>query len=295
MILDYIIWNADPVLFRIGNVVIRWYSVLLVLSFYISYLFVDHIFERENVSKTTMHSFGIFIIAGLLLGGRLVHCLFYEPEYYLKFPLDIIKPWRGELGNGARFVGYRGMSGHGSVIGIILGIVINAIRTKTSIIWMIDRIAIFGPLIGFFVRIGNLFNSEILGTSSSLPWAFIFKRVDSIPRHPVQIYEAIAYLIIFIVSWEYYRRRGTNAKSGAILGLVLVLVYSSRFILEFFKADQSRIESSMALNMGQVLSIPFIIAGLILLFRPVRNRKEKEMLSKEGGESGKTFYYEEHL
>jgi prolipoprotein diacylglyceryl transferase len=274
MILDYIIWNADPVLFRIGNVVIRWYSVLLVLSFYISYLFVDHIFERENVSKTTMHSFGIFIIAGLLLGGRLVHCLFYEPEYYLKFPLDIIKPWRGELGNGARFVGYRGMSGHGSVIGIILGIVINAVRTKTSIIWMIDRIAIFGPLIGFFVRIGNLFNSEILGTSSGLPWAFVFKRVDGIPRHPVQVYEAIAYLIIFIVSWEYYRRRGINAKSGAILGLVLVLVYSSRFILEFFKADQSRIESSMALNMGQVLSIPFIIIGLILLFRPRIKRKE---------------------
>jgi len=276
MILDYIIWNADPVLFRIGNVVIRWYSVLLVLSFYISYLYVDHIFERENVSKTTMHSFGIFIIAGLLLGGRLVHCLFYEPEYYLKFPLDIIKPWRGELGNGARFVGYRGMSGHGSVIGIVLGIVINAVRTKTSVIWMVDRIAIFGPLIGFFVRIGNLFNSEILGTSSSLPWAFVFKRVDGIPRHPVQIYEAIAYLIIFIVSWEYYRRRGSSSKPGAILGLVLVLVYSSRFILEFFKEDQSRIESTMNLNMGQVLSIPFIIIGLILLFRPIRARPERD-------------------
>jgi phosphatidylglycerol:prolipoprotein diacylglycerol transferase len=273
MIPDFIIWNADPVLFRLGNVVIRWYPVLLILSFYISYLFVDHIFEKEKVSKTTMHSFGIFIIAGLLIGGRLVHCLFYEPEYYLKFPLDIIKPWRGELGNGARFVGYRGMSGHGSVIGIILGIVINAVRTKTSVVWMIDRIAIFGPLIGFFVRIGNFFNSEILGTPSSLPWAVIFKRVDSIPRHPVQIYEALAYLIIFIVSWQYYRRRAGNEKPGAILGLVLTLVYSCRFILEFFKADQSRIESSMILNMGQVLSIPFIIIGLILLFRPRINNK----------------------
>jgi phosphatidylglycerol---prolipoprotein diacylglyceryl transferase len=274
MILDYIIWNADPVLFRLGNVVVRWYPVLLVLSFYISYLFVDHIFEREKVSKTTMHSFGIFIIAGLLIGGRLVHCLFYEPEYYLKFPLDIIKPWRGELGNGAKFVGYRGMSGHGSVIGIILGIVINAVRTRTSIIWMIDRIAIFGPLIGLFVRIGNLFNSEILGTSSTLPWAFIFKRVDRTPRHPVQIYEALAYLIIFIISWEYYKRHAGKEKPGAILGLVLVLVYISRFLLEFFKADQSRIESTMRLNMGQVLSIPFIIIGLILLFRPRIKRKE---------------------
>lgn len=273
MILDYIIWNADPVLFRIGNVAIRWYSILLVLSFYISYLFVDHIFEREHFSKTTMHTFGIFIIAGLLLGGRLVHCLFYEPEYYLKFPLDIIKPWRGELGNGAKFVGYRGMSGHGSVIGIILGIVINAVRTKTSVIWMIDRIAIFGPLIGFFVRIGNLFNSEILGTPSSLPWAFIFKRVNSTPCHPVQLYEAIIYLIIFIFCWEYYKRKSGIEKPGAILGLVLVLVYTTRFFLEFFKAEQSRIESTMTLNMGQVLSIPFIAVGLILLLRPVRNRK----------------------
>jgi phosphatidylglycerol---prolipoprotein diacylglyceryl transferase len=272
MILDYIIWNADPVLFRIGNVVIRWYSVLLVLSFYISYLFVDHIFEREHVSKTTMHSFGIYIIVGLLLGGRLVHCLFYEPEYYLKFPLDIIRPWRGELGNGAKFVGYRGMSGHGSVIGIILGIVINAVRTKTSIIWMIDRIAIFGPLIGFFVRIGNLFNSEILGTSSNLPWAFVFRRIDSVPRHPVQLYEAIAYLIIFIFSWEYYKRLSGKEKPGAILGLVLVLVYTTRFFLEFFKAEQSRIESSMTLNMGQVLSIPFVVIGLILLLRPMRKQ-----------------------
>ena len=273
MILDYIIWNADPVLFRIGNVVIRWYSVLLVLSFYISYLCVDYIFEREHVSKTTMHTFGIYIIIGLFLGGRLVHCLFYEPEYYLKFPLDMIKPWRGELGNGAKFVGYRGMSGHGSAIGIVLGLVINAIRTKTSIIWIIDRIAIFGPLIGFFVRIGNLFNSEILGTSSTLPWAFIFRRVDGTPRHPVQLYEAIIYLIIFFICWEYYKRKSGTEKPGSILGLVLVLVYVSRFLLEFFKADQSRIESTMNLNMGQVLSIPFIIIGIVLLIRPVRNRK----------------------
>lgn len=274
MILDYIIWNTDPVLFRIGNFAVRWYSVLLVLSFYISYLFVDHIFEREHFSKTTMHTFGIFIIAGMLLGGRLVHCLFYEPEYYLKFPLDIIKPWRGELGNGAKFVGYRGMSGHGSVIGIILGIVINAVRTKTSMIWMIDRIAIFGPLIGLFVRVGNLFNSEILGTNSALPWAFIFKRVDNIPRHPVQLYEAFSYLIIFIVCWEYYKRKAGSEKPGAILGLVLVLVYISRFILEFFKEDQSRIESTMNLNMGQILSIPFIIIGILLLLRPVKRKKE---------------------
>jgi len=125
----------------------------------------------------------------------------------------------------------------------------------------------------FFVRIGNLFNSEILGTSSTLPWAFIFRRVDGTPRHPVQLYEAILYLIIFFICWEYYKRKSGTEKPGSILGLVLVLVYVSRFLLEFFKADQSRIESTMNLNMGQVLSIPFIVIGIVLLIRPVRNRK----------------------
>jgi phosphatidylglycerol:prolipoprotein diacylglycerol transferase len=200
MNLAAITWNPDPVALRIGGFALRWYSLLLLASFYISYLFVDRIFEREGVSKSTMHSYGIFIIAGLFIGGRLFHCLFYEPEYYLKYPWDIIRPWRGQLGLNAIFVGYRGMSGHGSVIGIILGIVINSIRTRTSIIWMIDRIALFGPLIGAFVRIGNLINSEILGTHSGAPWAFIFTRVSSVPRHPVQLYEALAYAAIFIVT-----------------------------------------------------------------------------------------------
>jgi phosphatidylglycerol:prolipoprotein diacylglycerol transferase len=268
MNLAAITWNPDPVALRIGGFALRWYSLLLLASFYISYLFVDRIFEREGVSKSTMHSYGIFIIAGLFIGGRLFHCLFYEPEYYLKYPWDIIRPWRGQLGLNAIFVGYRGMSGHGSVIGIILGIVINSIRTRTSIIWMIDRIALFGPLIGAFVRIGNLINSEILGTHSGAPWAFIFTRVSSVPRHPVQLYEALAYAAIFIFSYSYYLRKVGREKPGEFLGLVLTLVYIARFVLEFFKDKQSDVEAGMLLNMGQILSIPFILVGLLLLFRP---------------------------
>jgi len=272
MNLAYITWNMDPVFFRIGALSIRWYSVFLLSSFYLSYLFTIHIFEREGKSKDPVLSYGLFIIAGLFIGGRLVHCLAYEPEYYLKYPWDIIKPWRGILGENARFVGYRGMAGHGSALGIVLGIVLNSWRTKTSMVWMVDRIALFGPLIGFFVRLGNLFNSEILGSRSQVPWAFVFVRADGVPRHPVQIYEALSYLIIFLFSYRYYLKRGLETKPGSILGLVLVLVYSSRFVLEFFKDKQSDVEAGMVLNMGHLLSIPFVFVGLILLFRPVKKK-----------------------
>jgi len=272
--LAYITWNVDPVIFRIGSFAIRWYSLFLVASFYISYRMVGYIYDREGRSKDPLPSYALFVIGGLFLGGRLMHCLAYEPAYYLKYPWDIIKPWRGVLGENARFVGYRGMSGHGSALGIILGIVINAWRTKTPVVWMIDRVALFGPLIGFFVRLGNLFNSEILGTPSGASWAFVFMRTDHVPRHPVQLYEAIAYLVIFIVSFDWYKRIAGREKPGAMLGLVLILVYSARFLLEFFKAKQSDVETDLSLNMGHLLSIPFIVGGLILFFRPA-GKKDK--------------------
>ncbi|MBN1132273.1 MAG: prolipoprotein diacylglyceryl transferase, partial [Bacteroidales bacterium] len=200
----------------------------------------------------------------------------YEPEYYLQHPWDIIRPWRGRLGQNAVFTGYRGMSGHGSAIGIVLGIVLNAVRTRTSMIWMLDRIAMFGPLIGFFVRIGNFFNSEILGKPSGLPWAILFARVDPIPRHPVQLYESLTYLVIFIFSYHYYKKHRGTEKPGSILGLVLILVYTARFLLEFFKAPQSDVEAQLLLNMGQILSIPMILIGLILFFRPVKRKPGRE-------------------
>jgi len=270
MTLAFVTWNPDPVIFRIGAFSVRWYSLFLLVSFYLSYSFMLHIFEREGKPKDILISYTILILAGLLIGGRLVHCLAYEPEYYLKYPWDIIKPWRGVLGQNARFVGYRGMAGHGSALGIVLAIVIYSIRAKFSIVWMVDRVALFGPLIGFFVRIGNLFNSEILGNISEVPWAFVFVRADRVPRHPVQLYEALAYLVIFFITYRYYLKQAGREKPGSILGLVLVLVYSARFILEFFKDKQSDVEVGMVLNMGHLLSIPFIVVGLFLLFRPVK-------------------------
>ncbi len=280
MSLAVITWNTDPVMVSIGSADIRWYSLFLVLSIIISYLFLKRMFLNEGVSPDLLVSYGIAMILGLVIGGRLVHCLAYEPEYYLQYPWDIIKPWRGKLGVNAHFVGYRGISGHGSALGIVLAIVINAWRTKTSIVWMVDRIAIFGPLIGFFVRTGNFFNSEILGKVSNAPFAVVFTHADGIPRHPVQLYEAITYLVLFFIAFRFYQKHAGREKPGSILGLVLVLVYTARFLLEFFKAKQSDVETDLFLNMGHLLSIPFIIAGIVLFFRPGRRQKEDPEIVK---------------
>ncbi len=273
MNLSFIIWNVDPVIFKIGIFSLHWYSLFLFLGFYVSYLFLTKIFKDEGYSRQTLDSYAIFIILGILIGGRLMHCLVYEPEHYLRYPLDIIKPWRGVLGKGAVFTGIRGLSGHGSAIGVVIGVAINAFRTKTPVSWIIDRIALFGPLVGFFVRMGNLMNSEILGKHSDKPWAFIFKRVSKVPRHPAQLYEAITYLIIFGIVFLYFKKHQGKEKPLSILGLVIFFLYLSRFFIEFVKSPQTKIEKDMLINYGQLLSVPFIIVGLILFFRPWKKIK----------------------
>ncbi len=269
----YIKWNPDPVMFSIGKVHLYWYPVLIFAGFYVSYLFLRQIFLREGKSLKLLESYGVFIILAIFIGGRLVHCLVYEPGYYLKFPLDIIKPWRGELGNGAKFTGIRGLSGHGSAAALLLLLVVNARRTHTPVLWIFDRIALFGPMVGFFTRIGNLINSEILGSYSTLPWAFIFKRVNNMPRHPSQLYEALAYLVIFIFVYLYFRRHEGHEKPGSILGIVLVSLYTVRFLIEFVKMPQTTVETRMFLDFGQILSIPFILFGLFLILRPAGKPK----------------------
>jgi prolipoprotein diacylglyceryl transferase len=274
MTINYIIWDVDPVIFSVGTVSIRWYPILLFAGIFTSYLILRKIFREESVPLKTLDSYGVYILLALFIGGRLVHCLVYEPAYYLKFPLDIIKPWRGELGNGARFTGIRGMSGHGAAAAILLALILNARRTHTPVLWIFDRMAIFGPLVGFFIRLGNLFNSEILGVHSNLPWAFIFRRVNNMPRHPAQLYEALTYLLIFVIAYLFFRRNRKSGKEGATLGLVLVLVYVTRIFLEFVKEPQTQVESGRLLNYGQLLSLPFVVLGLILIIRSYRKMPE---------------------
>jgi len=267
MILNYIHWNADPVMFHLGNIPVRWYSILLGTGFITGYIFVRIIFKKENVDRYILESYGIWIIIGVLIGGRLGHCLFYEFNYYIHNPLEMIKPWTGTLGKDAEFTGFRGFSSHGWIAGLFITLWINSRLKKVPFLWALDRFAIVAVLAGAFVRIGNLMNSEMIGIPANIPWAFVFERVDDVPRHPAQIYESLAYLQTFILVYSYHYRKRNTVLNGTYTGWVLLGVFISRFFIEFIKIDQIPSEAIMQFNLGQKLSIPFILLSLILIFR----------------------------
>ncbi len=205
------------------------------------------------------------MIFGTVIGARLGHCLFYNPTYYLSNPIEIIKVWEG------------GLASHGAAIGIIIAIYLFSNKKKNySMLWILDRIVIVVALAGTFIRLGNLFNSEIIGIPTDVSWAFIFTAVDNVPRHPAQLYESIAYLIIFVILFFVYYKGIEKNRTGLLFGLFLVLVFSFRFFIEFVKENQSGFEAGMALNMGQLLSIPFIIAGIVFISKSFKPKAKKK-------------------
>lgn len=246
----------SPDIVTIGPFTIRWYGLLFALSFVVGFQIMTVFFRKEKRNENDLNDLIWYMILGTVLGARLGHCFFYNPIYYLSHPLEIIMVWKG------------GLASHGAAIGILTAIYLFIKRKKEyTFLWVFDRIVITAALAGFFIRMGNLFNSEILGKQSDVPWAFIFASVDNVPRHPAQLYEAIAYLFVFGFLFWYYNRTKANFKSGMIFGLFLVCVFSFRFFVEFIKEDQTYFEQYMALNMGQILSIPFVLIGLFLIFR----------------------------
>jgi phosphatidylglycerol:prolipoprotein diacylglycerol transferase len=198
-----------------------------------------------------------------VIGARLGHCLFYEPGYYLKHPIEILKIWRG------------GLASHGAAIGILLALWLFVRKYKFSFIWILDRIVVVVALGGAFIRLGNLMNSEIYGVQTSLPWGFVFIRnLEVVPKHPTQIYESLTYFLIFLLLlWLYYRNDG-KPRPGLLFGLFLILVFGMRFLIEFIKEDQVAFESGMKLNLGQLLSIPFFLLGIGMLVWSRRRKKK---------------------
>lgn len=165
-----------------------------------------------------------------------------------------------------KFIGFQGLASHGGTIGVLIALGLYCKKFKTNFLWLLDRIAIVGPIVGAFIRLGNFMNSEIYGKPTNGNWGVVFQRDDLIPRHPTQLYEAFSYLLIFGILMYIYRNKNIKKPNGLIFGLCLVLVFLARFIIEFFKENQVGFEDSMTINMGQILSIPFIIIGLILMF-----------------------------
>ena len=274
MQLAYINWNINPEIFRIGGFSLRYYSVLFALAFFISYYFISSIFKKESVSDKLLQKLLIYVIVGTIVGARLWHTLFYEFGYYRHHLLEIILPFR--ISNGKfELTGYQGLASHGGAIGILIAVALYCKKYKLSFLWVLDRLGIVVALSGFFIRIGNLFNSEIVGRPSNLPWSFIFEKVDLIPRHPSQLYEAIAYLVIFFVLRKLYRVKSLHLQKGLLFGLFLVLVFAARFFIEFTKEAKEGFEKTWILNLGQWLSIPFILIGLYLVLGSENPRKGK--------------------
>jgi phosphatidylglycerol:prolipoprotein diacylglycerol transferase len=268
--LSAIYWDIQPQLFTLGSFELRYYTLCFLLAFISSYILMWKVFQKENKPQELLDQLSIYIFVGTLLGARLGHCLFYEFDYYKDHLLEMILPFTFENGQ-FKLTGFHGLASHGGAIGILTALFLFSRKTKTDFIWLADRLVLVVPLAGAFVRLGNFFNSEIIGLPSDLPWAVIFAQVDQIPRHPAQLYEAIAYVILFFILWNYYHKK-PHIKPGALFGIFLIGLFGARFLLEFLKENQEAFEESMNYNMGQLLSLPFIAVGIYLLVRKVNKK-----------------------
>jgi prolipoprotein diacylglyceryl transferase len=260
MILNYIIWNPTPELFElsipgIGTIAPRWYGLLFAMGFVVGYIIMQKIFKKEGIPIKVLDQLATYMILATIIGARLGHVLFYEPLEYFRNPVEILMIWKG------------GLASHGAGIAIIISLVIFSRRNKKPFSWIFDRIAIVVALAGAFIRTGNLMNSEIYGVETSLPWGFKFIASDPslIPKHPTQIYEALAYFMIFLFLWLVYLKRNGKPRPGFLFAMFMILVFTFRFFIEFLKEPQVGFEVDMALNMGQLLSIPFVLIGVIIL------------------------------
>ena len=280
----FINWDISPEIFNLGGISIRYYGLLFAVAFILGYKVEEKMFKSEGLPMAWLDKLWLYVAIATIVGARLGHCIFYDWAYYSQHPLEMILPVR--FSPEFKFTGYQGLASHGAAIGIIAGLWYYSRKvSKKSIFWILDRAVIPIALAGFFIRTGNLMNSEIVGLPTNMPWGFRFMNSDlpnpELPRHPAQLYEAICYLFSFFVLMYLYWRTNVKKKMGFIFGDFLILIFSARFIIEFVKEVQERWEAGMALNMGQILSIPFILAGIFMLWYSKKLPDEGEKKGKK--------------
>jgi prolipoprotein diacylglyceryl transferase len=244
----------------------------------LAYLIVRKLYKEQKVKDELFDPLFIYCFLGILIGARLGHCLFYEPKYFLSSGTHIIEmflPIHKMMDGSWKFTGYEGLASHGGTLGLMLALWLYCRSTKMGMWHVLDNIAIATPVTACFIRLGNLMNSEIIGKVTDVPWAFIFERVGPEPRHPGQLYEAIAYFIFFFIGWWFYRHRPEKVGTGFFFGLCLTLIFTARFFIEFTKINQVDFEDSLPLDMGQLLSIPFIILGVACMVYGMRKKTQK--------------------
>ena len=279
--LDFVTWNVDPILIHIGDGGVRWYGLLWAIGIYLCYLIQVKLYKNENCPAEWTDKLFMWMVIGLIIGARVGHCWFYEWEYmpddpvkflgmtfnyrnyYIEHPLELIKIWEG------------GLASHGGAIGLLTAawllnkkVFSKELKFHTSLLWIMDRLVVGVCVTATLIRLGNLMNSEIYGTPTDLPWGFIFVRDgQTVPCHPTQIYEMLYCIVGFIVTWLMYWKAKAYKREGLLLGVFLEIIFFTRFMLEFIKNDQELFEAGHILNMGQVLSLPFVIWGIYLIIR----------------------------
>lgn len=276
--LNYILWNPDVEAFHLFGFSVRWYSLCWLIGLVLAYFIVQRLYKQQKIKDELFDPLFLYCFFGILLGARLGHCLFYQPEYYLtswQHFIEMIVPIHFLPAGGWKFVGYEGLASHGGTIGLIVALYLYYRRTRLNLWQVLDNIAIATPITACFIRLGNLMNSEIIGKATDVPWAFIFERVDKMPRHPGQLYEAIAYFVFFFVGLWLYRKHPQRVGTGFFFGLCLTLIFTFRFFIEYTKDIQVDFESGMPLNMGQILSLPFIAIGIYCMRRKGKGQAAK--------------------
>ncbi len=287
MTLLYIDWQPSLELFRIGSLGIRWYSACWCIGLILAYLIVMKIYKSQKIEDEKFEPLFFYCFVGIIVGARLGHCVFYEPGYYLtstKGFIEMLLPIRF-LPDSWDWVyrGYEGLASHGGTIGIIVAMIMYARKVNIPMLHVIDNVAIAVPLVAAFIRLGNLMNSEIIGNVTDVPWAFIFHSNEALvngqltPRHPAQLYEAIAYLVIFMVQLLFFLNKQDKELRykpgrGFYFGFCITTIFVFRFFIEFLKKEQVDFEQNMVLDMGQLLSIPFCLLGAYLMWRAGNNK-----------------------
>ena len=285
MNLLFINWDVSPEMVNLGGVSIRYYGLLFALAFICGYKIEERMFKSEGLSQKWLDKLWIYTAVATVLGARLGHCIFYDWAYYSEHLVEMILPIRFDGAGSMHFSGYQGLASHGAAVGIITGLWYYSKKvSKKSIYWILDRAVVPIALAGFFIRMGNLMNSEIVGLPTELPWGFRFVNAHGVqdptlPRHPSQLYEAICYLISFGILMYLYWRTNAKERQGFLFGMFLVLIFSARFLIEFVKENQEAFEEGMVLNMGQCLSIPFVLFGCYIIWKSGRGKEKLKLIA----------------
>jgi phosphatidylglycerol---prolipoprotein diacylglyceryl transferase len=270
--LSYIIWDVNPEIFSVGSFSIRWYGLLFASGFLVGQRIMSHIFKAEGLKETLLDSLLLTMVISTVLGARIGHFLFYEPDVLLNDPLQVITP------------PFAGLASHGGILGIMPALWIYCRVKKMSYLWLTDRIVITVALAGAFIRMGNMMNSEIVGRVTDVPWGFVFVRLtefgsfSQLPRHPTGLYEAISCLLLcFLLLWIWNKRK-SQTPQGLLLGIALIWIFGLRFVFEFFKENQEAFENELPINMGQILSIPSVLLGVIFLVVALKNKNKTQRI-----------------